>query len=170
MRRYFHTLPMLAMEGVKLETRRQILMNFYRQNLAKGKNHTVQYFLKLGVPKRSIYNAIHSSLCRGLPGQVPRCLEAPNPRQNPGSRPTSHHQSFPLDKRQYCQNRTWWTLLDLQMNFFSLPFGSRVLIISLSLQFIRISAIFDPFLMVIKGFLLFLPNLLSILLPLPPVI
>ena len=53
---------MWAMEGVKVETWRQILMNLYRRNLAKEKQCTIKQLRKEKVPQRftkgSIYKAI----------------------------------------------------------------------------------------------------------------
>ena len=39
------------MEGVKAAVQRQIIMNFYRKNMDKGKLYTVKYFEKLDVGK-----------------------------------------------------------------------------------------------------------------------
>lgn len=46
------------MEGVKSETRRQIIMNFYRQNKSKGKPYTWKHFKKQGVPRATVYRAL----------------------------------------------------------------------------------------------------------------
>ena len=46
------------MEGVKTETRRQIIMNFYQKNSDKGKSYTVDFFNKLDVSQAQVYRAI----------------------------------------------------------------------------------------------------------------
>ena len=46
------------MEGVKNETRRQIIINFYRKNSDKGKAYTVDFFKKLDVHYSQVYRAI----------------------------------------------------------------------------------------------------------------
>ena len=46
------------MEGVKAKVRRQIIMNFYRKNMGKGKLYTIKYFAKLDVGKMQVYQAI----------------------------------------------------------------------------------------------------------------
>ena len=46
------------MEGVKNETRRLIIANFYRKNSERGKAFTVDYFKKLNVNRRQVYRAI----------------------------------------------------------------------------------------------------------------
>ena len=45
------------MEGVKHETRRQI-MTFYWKNWQQGKAYTVKYFKRLNVEKKQVYRAI----------------------------------------------------------------------------------------------------------------
>ena len=46
------------MEGVKAKVRRQIIMNFYRKNMGKGKLYTIKYFAKLDVGKMQVYRTI----------------------------------------------------------------------------------------------------------------
>ena len=42
------------MEGVKVEVWLEIIMNFYRKNMDKGKLYTVTYFAKLDVDKMQV--------------------------------------------------------------------------------------------------------------------
>ena len=46
------------MEGVKNQTRRQSIMNFYRKNSHKGQPYAVDYFKKLKVNSEQVYRAI----------------------------------------------------------------------------------------------------------------
>ena len=46
------------MEGVKNETRCQIIMNFYQKNESKGKPYTIKFFKQLDVTRKQIYHAI----------------------------------------------------------------------------------------------------------------
>ena len=43
------------MEGITQKVRRQILADFYQNNLAKGKQHTFDHFIKMGYKKSTIY-------------------------------------------------------------------------------------------------------------------
>ena len=40
------------MEGINFATHRQIVINFYQKNQAKGKPYIVKHFRKLGVTRR----------------------------------------------------------------------------------------------------------------------
>ena len=46
------------MEGVKNETRQQIIMNFYWKNSDKGISYTIDFFNKLDVSQAQVYRAI----------------------------------------------------------------------------------------------------------------
>ena len=46
------------MENAKNETCRQIIINFYRKNQAKGKLFTVEFFSKIDVKRDQVYRAI----------------------------------------------------------------------------------------------------------------
>ncbi len=46
------------MEGINNATHRQIVINFYQKNLAKGKLYTVEYFPKLNINRHQVYHAI----------------------------------------------------------------------------------------------------------------
>ena len=46
------------MEGINNATRRQIVINFYQKNQAKGKPYTIEYFRKLNVSRQQVYRAI----------------------------------------------------------------------------------------------------------------
>ena len=46
------------MENIKHETRRQIIIDFYRNHQAKGKPCTVFNFAKMQVGRRQVYRAI----------------------------------------------------------------------------------------------------------------
>ena len=46
------------MEGIKHETRRQIISNFYQKNREKGKAYTIRFFEALDVKKDQVYQAI----------------------------------------------------------------------------------------------------------------
>ena len=46
------------MEGINNATRRQIVINFYQKNQAKGKPYTIEYFCKLNVSRQQVYRAI----------------------------------------------------------------------------------------------------------------
>ena len=45
------------MEGKNITTRCQIVINFYRNNQAKGKPYTTEYFSKLNVTHHQVYRA-----------------------------------------------------------------------------------------------------------------
>ena len=47
------------MEGVKHETRCQIIGNFYRKNIKKGKAYTVDFFKALDVKNDQVYRTIN---------------------------------------------------------------------------------------------------------------
>ena len=47
------------MEGVKHETRRQIIGNFYRKNIKKGKAYTIDFFKALDVKNDQVYRTIN---------------------------------------------------------------------------------------------------------------
>ena len=55
------------MEGITQKVRRQILADFYQKNLAKGKQHTFDHFVKMGYKKslealkRRIRQKIHDA-------------------------------------------------------------------------------------------------------------
>ena len=53
------------MEGVKHETRRQIIINFYQKNLGKGKLYTINFFKTMSVKKLQVYraNLLHFPRC-----------------------------------------------------------------------------------------------------------
>ena len=46
------------MENAKNETHRQIIINFYQKNQAKGKLFTLEFFSKLDVKRNQVYRAI----------------------------------------------------------------------------------------------------------------
>ena len=46
------------MEGINNATRRQIVINFYQKNQAKGKPYTIEYFRTLNVSHQQVYRAI----------------------------------------------------------------------------------------------------------------
>ena len=51
------------MEGVKNEIRRQIMLNFYRKNLEKGKLYTIEYFRKSDGTSKQVFCAIARVEC-----------------------------------------------------------------------------------------------------------
>ena len=56
------------MENIKHETRRQIIIDFYRNHQAKGKPYTVFNFAKMQVGRRQVNHAIEQYEC-GAPHQ-----------------------------------------------------------------------------------------------------
>ena len=46
------------MEAIKPEMRRQVIADFYRKNLSKGKNFTFNHFNKMGYKKTQIYSVM----------------------------------------------------------------------------------------------------------------
>ena len=46
------------MEALKQEVKREIIADFYRKNVAKGKQHTVRHFVSMGLKKTQIYNVM----------------------------------------------------------------------------------------------------------------
>ena len=74
------------MEGVKNEIRRQIMMNFYRKNLERGKLYTVEYFRKLDGTSKQVYCAIARVECeeshlKRKVARVPRKLSKAQEKQ-----------------------------------------------------------------------------------------
>ena len=46
------------MEGINQESLCQIIANFYRKNVAKGKSYTVKHFCQDGIPNAQVYHVI----------------------------------------------------------------------------------------------------------------
>ena len=55
------------MEGINNATRRQIVINFYQKNQAKGKPYTIEYFCKLNVSRQQVYRAIQGCILFRIP-------------------------------------------------------------------------------------------------------
>jgi transposase len=47
------------MESINENTLREIIGNFYRENINSGKSYTVHHFLKMGINRKTIYNIIN---------------------------------------------------------------------------------------------------------------
>ena len=47
-----------TMEALKQEVKREIIADFYRKNVAKGKPHTVRHFVSMGLKKTQIYSVM----------------------------------------------------------------------------------------------------------------
>ena len=92
------------MEGIKHETRRQIIMNFYRKNWQQGKAYTVEYFKRLNVEKKQVYRAI----ARVETGQSHRQKQGAGAPRKLSNRQEKH-------KGKHCQNRKWGTLRDIPL-------------------------------------------------------
>ena len=46
------------MERINNASHRQIVINFYKKNQAKGKPYTIEYFRKLNITRHQVYHAI----------------------------------------------------------------------------------------------------------------
>ena len=51
---------MSKLEGLTLQQRRDVIGQFYKANIDQGKSYTVKHFLKMGVPRATIYRACAS--------------------------------------------------------------------------------------------------------------
>ena len=51
---------MSKLEGLTLQQCRDVIGQFYKSNIDEGKSYTVKHFLKMGVPRATIYWACTS--------------------------------------------------------------------------------------------------------------
>ena len=139
MRHYLVLWSVFAIEGGKLEMRRQNLVNFYRQNLVKGNSCTWGLLRTAGPPEAS-------SVCRALqrvtrPSPSMLC-SSPNQRQNLQSRPTYHHQSFQLNQRMLSNPQQMDPTRPSNELIFSNLIGGFLAITYSQLQYLYIQTIF----------------------------